>query len=150
MNLKDIVEILKSKQYKLTPQRIAIIKSMLESKKPLSASEAYSLVRQQHPNVSLDTVYRSLNLLCQLGVVTKINIANRERELFELSTHHHHLVCLKCNDVFCINCCPIEKNTPLLEAAATHEFEITGHAFEVYGYCQKCRKTAKHSEDLIN
>ncbi|MGF7184394.1 Fe2+ or Zn2+ uptake regulation protein [Desulfitispora alkaliphila] len=138
MNLKDITQSLKDSGYKLTPQRIAIIKVMLSFDKPVSASKAHQKLKEHHPNVSLDTIYRSLHLLSSLGIVTQINLANRERELFELAHHHHHLVCLKCGKVICFDACPMSC-TETEEIAVNQNFSIVSHAFEVYGYCSNCK-----------
>ncbi|MDW7674936.1 MAG: Fur family transcriptional regulator [Bacillota bacterium] len=138
MNLKEITQTLKAKQYKLTPQRIAIIKIMLEVNHPLSALDVFQKVKVYHSNISLDTVYRSLHLLAAIGVVSLINIANRERELFELAQHHHHLVCTKCGQVICMESILMEHDTIMQQAATTENFQVTGHAFEVYGFCSNC------------
>lgn len=138
MDLESITNSLKEQGYKLTPQRIAIIKLLLDYQSPISATDTYAKVRTQHPNISLDTVYRNLHLLSDLGVVSQINLANREIELFELSHHHHHLICLKCGEVTCVDSCPFP-NSKAEQDALSRDFTIVSHAFEVYGYCSGCK-----------
>lgn len=140
---EEIIRILKEKGCKITPQRRAVIQSLLRFDKFPTASEIFKDIRPSNPDVGLDTVYRNLNLLVGLGVVNQINLPGKEVKVFELATakHHHHLVCLGCGEANCLNYCPVDEKG--LQKAAGLEFEIVGHSLELYGYCKKCKVTDK-------
>lgn len=139
MRFGDILERLRDNGLKLTPQRVAIVRTLLESKAPMSAQEVLKKVRTEHPSVSLDTVYRNLSLLTEVGLANQVNLQNREISRFEFqgdAHHHHHVVCLKCSRAFCVDICPSKIVQPPSEDP---EFKVVGHAFEVYGYCSRCQ-----------
>lgn len=125
---------------KLTPQRLEIVRILVEATEPLSAQEVTQAVRAVHPNVSLDTVYRNLAMLSEAALVNQINLQNRESTRYEFQGeggHHHHFVCLGCGKSFCVESCP----TPEVQSRPTEDpnFRVVGHAFEVYGYCTGCQ-----------
>ncbi|HHW56731.1 MAG TPA: transcriptional repressor [Clostridia bacterium] len=135
-------EKLKDKGYKLTTQRRVILDVIMENReKHLSSEEIYDLVRQKYPEIGLATVYRTLLLFEELGIVYKLNFDDgRNRyELYHNEVHqHHHLICLKCGAV-------IEMEGDLLEdlekaIEETKDFEILDHNVKFFGYCSKCRK----------
>lgn len=139
MNQEQLVRKLRDKGYKITPQRRAIIDALLDHAEPPSAKEVLDSVRDRFPDMSLDTVYRNLNLLADLGVVHQINLRGKETTHFEIGgCHHHHLICLKCGRSLCMEFCLLDDRG--LTAAEEQGFEVVGHAFEIYGYCQACRK----------
>lgn len=142
MDLESVLQRLKQQGLKLTPQRLEILRIVMEARQPLTAQEIAQAVRAAHPHVSLDTVYRNLTLLTECGLVNQVNLQNRESTRFEFqgeSGHHHHFVCLECGRSFCVESCP----SPLmhLKPAADPGFKVMGHAFEVYGYCTACQAT---------
>lgn len=139
-SVESVLEQLKKKGYRRTPQRERIVEILWESEAPLTARALHEKVRAVFPHVSLDTVYRNLELLREAGLVSQINLQSRESARFELQKggeHHHHLVCLGCGDSICLPLCPID----LSELTEKHagEFTVTNHAFELYGYCKDCR-----------
>lgn len=140
MQLQDLLHDLKRKGYKTTPQRKAVIQALLDLGERPTAKEVWSEVQKTFPNTSLDTVYRNLHLLVDLGVVSQINLRFRDSSRFELTglSHHHHLICLGCGETVCLESCPIDYSAILQEGQK--DFEIVGHAFEVYGYCPECRQ----------
>jgi Fe2+ or Zn2+ uptake regulation protein len=137
MAIKMVLEKLKAHGYKLTPQRIKLIHILAEVKKPTSAGEIYQKAREFFPGISQETVYRNLKLLTNLGLVSNSNISNRNAEAFEISNHHHHLVCLACSKVICLDICPLEANA-ILPETSTHSFKVVSHTLEFYGYCARC------------
>ncbi|SEP39586.1 Fur family transcriptional regulator [Propionispora vibrioides] len=141
--LKDIIEKLRSKGCKITPQRRIIIQSLIKFTKFPTASELCNDIRQTNPEISLDTVYRNLNLLIDMGVVNQINLPGKDANVFELSLegHHHHLVCLGCGAADCLDYCPVDEKE--LQKATGLKFEIIGHSLELYGYCEKCKALSK-------
>jgi len=139
--VEKLITILRERGYKITPQRRAVITAFLESDKFATAQQILDRVRETNPDMSLDTVYRNLALLVNLGVISEINIRGKDGNIYELITteHHHHLVCLNCGKAECLDFCPI--NCEKLENASKNGFNITSHSLEFYGYCYNCRTT---------
>lgn len=136
MNELEIIQQIKSKGFKITPQRRAIIEALLLPNRPPTARDVLDIVRHKFPEISLDTVYRNLNLLADIGCVIQINLKNSETSRFEiLKHHHHHLICLSCGEAVCLEKCMLDNHMGVLKDKG---YEIVGHAFEIYGYCPSC------------
>lgn len=137
MTKKEIIQRIKEKGFKITPQRRAIVDALLFMGKPQTAKEVLTEVRNSHPEISLDTVYRNLNFLGEIGILARLNLKSSEKSRYEIvKKHHHHLICLGCGESLCIEHCPLE-NCPCI--SGENGYEIVGHAFEIYGYCPVCR-----------
>lgn len=138
--METIVNLLRSKGYKITPQRRAVIDALKHCGKFSTAQNILDFVKKSHPNVSLDTVYRNLNMLAEIGFVHEINTKNRDGNVFEIAgkEHHHHFVCTECGRLECMEACPV--NEEIIGLALERGFEITGHLFELYGRCSSCRQ----------
>ncbi|MDD4334176.1 MAG: Fur family transcriptional regulator [Desulfotomaculaceae bacterium] len=147
MTETEIIQKIKTKGFKITSQRRAIIKALLVSDRPPTAKAVFEIVRDKYPDVSLDTVYRNLNLLARIGCVTKINLKNSEKSRFELLKHHHHyhLVCLGCGEAVCLKKCLLDMHIDVLKGKG---YKIVGHAFEIYGYCPSCCNAAEKSKEV--
>lgn len=80
------------------------------------------------------TVYRTLDLLSELGLVRRLDLGDGPR--YELAEdHHHHLVCEDCGSVSEFQQCPLNlDNLPAMDG-----FEVRAHSLEVYGRCSDCR-----------
>lgn len=142
MDLKDInspEDILKDKGYKLTQQRKAIIDVLRSCRCPHTANEILSLVSGEYSGINFSTIYRNLELLVRLGIVEKLNLSEGYCH-FKLAgeKHHHHIICSQCGEIREIEICPFSQ---IIEKARLEEldFEPTGHKFEIYGICSKCR-----------
>ncbi len=140
--MESLKDQLKEKGYKLTPQRRATLDTIIENQgKHLSTEEIYDMVKEKCPEIGLATVYRTLQLLDELDVISKINFDDGCSR-YELNTHqddhqHHHLICLKCGNV-------IEVEVDLMDALESeieknYNFEIRDHKVKFFGYCNKCR-----------
>jgi Fur family ferric uptake transcriptional regulator len=142
----DMVELrrrFREKHYKVTPQRQKILEAFMEhEEKHLSAEDVYSLLRSDAPDIGLATVYRTLEMLEELGFLHRIEFGDGKSR-YELATDssahaHHHLICLSCSKV-------IEFDDDLMETlesfvSRTADFQITDHQVKFYGYCSECRK----------
>ncbi len=138
--MEEFISELKDRGYKITPQRREILRVLIEAKGHQSAQEVHDGIRERFPDVSLDTVYRNLRLLTELGLVNQVNFKSTEVGRFELDdkeAHHHHLVCLGCGRVLQLDYCPI--GTREASGAGFGDFRVVDHAFEVYGYCGECQ-----------
>lgn len=142
INIDAIKEKLQKEGYKLTTQRRAILKVIIDNNdKHLSSDEVFSIVREDYPELGIATVYRTLQLFEKLNIVYKLNFDDGCSR-YELSAgsdnhHHHHLICLSCGKV-------IEVKLDLLEALEEEiesegQFAIVDHNVKFYGYCSECR-----------
>jgi len=133
--------------YRMTIPREAILDVLCKTAKHLSAEDIYLVVHKTYPHIGLTTVYRTLELLVQMGVVFKFDFGDG-RARFELSedpqgtTHHHHLVCTNCNRVIDYTDF-IDEEVELLTQtekglAKKYNFKITNHLLQFYGLCDKC------------
>ena len=97
---EDIISKLSELGYRLTPQRMMIVSAIEKSDDHISAEEIYALVVAKYPNVNISTVYRTLELLKRLGLVTETDFGGgRVRYHPAGKGHHHHLVCQECGAI---------------------------------------------------
>lgn len=144
ITMSHLKEMFRERQYKLTAQRQIVLQVFLDHQdEHLSAEDVHNILRDQSSEIGLATVYRTLELLSDLGVLQKMNFGDgRSRyEINETSTtrhHHHHLICLACGKVK-------EFEDDLLETlenavARKSNFKIVDHQLKFYGYCQECQE----------
>ncbi|MCU9595439.1 transcriptional repressor [Caldibacillus thermolactis] len=141
--LEKIKKQLHSSSYKLTPQREATVRVLLEHEEDhLSAEDVYLLVKEKAPEIGLATVYRTLELLTELKVVDKINFGDgvsRYDLRKEGATHfHHHLVCIECGSVEEIQEDLLEDVESIVEER--WNFIIKDHRLTFHGICRNCQK----------
>ncbi|MFY7806516.1 MAG: Fur family transcriptional regulator [Limnoraphis robusta] len=104
-NNRSIKSELNQKGCRLTPQREKIMQVFhsLPQGKHLSAEELHHFLQGQGENISLSTVYRTLHLLTNIGILRELELAegHKHYELFSgQSRRHHHLVCVQCYKTF--------------------------------------------------
>ncbi|RKY41030.1 MAG: transcriptional repressor [Candidatus Makaraimicrobium thalassicum] len=134
--------------YRLTVPRQAILNVLSRTSRHLSAEDIYLEVHKVHPHVGLTTVYRTLELLAEMGMIFKFDFGDG-RARYELSegpksAHHHHLICTGCRRVIDYSGFMDEELEFLKRAekglAKKYDFEIKSHLIQFYGLCDKCRK----------
>lgn len=140
--IKKIKQQLQAQGYKLTSQREATVKVLLENEEDhLSAEDVYLLVKKTAPEIGLATVYRTLELLNDLKIIHKLNfgdgVARYEFRAEDAKYHHHHLVCHHCGSVEEI----LEDWLEPIEERVMKDFDfhILDHRLIFYGICRKCK-----------
>ena len=134
--------------YRLTIPRQAILDVLSKTSKHVSAEDVYFSVHRVYPGVGLTTVYRTLELLVQMGLVFKFDFGDG-RARYELSEgpkgtrHHHHLVCTACSRVIDYTDF-IDEEIELLNQtekglSKKFNFKITNHLIQFYGLCDRCK-----------
>lgn len=136
-DLGRIELVLKEKGYKLTEQRRLIIEIFNENPGYHTAQEIFDWVKEKYKGINFSTIYRNLELLCNLEVIKKLYMdsGTSHYELCGLK-HHHYIICKKCGDTKEIEICPYANMEE--EQLRAMGFEATDHKFEIYGYCSKC------------
>lgn len=144
--LEKIKKMLHTSSYKLTPQREATVRVLLENEEDhLSAEDVYLLVKEKSPEIGLATVYRTLELLTELKVVDKINFGDgvsRYDLRKEGAAHfHHHLVCIECGSVEEIQEDLLDDVEAIVEEK--WNFIVKDHRLTFHGICKNCQKKGK-------
>ena len=135
--------------HRITLGREAILDALIKAKKHLSAEDIYNKVHPSYPAIGLTTVYRTLELLTNMGLVFKFDFGDG-RARYELvegsgkSHHHHHLVCESCKRVIDYTDF-IDEEIELLKKtekglSKKYNFDIKNHLIQFYGLCNECRK----------
>ncbi len=115
--------------YKATPQRTAVLRALIAEQ-----HQSLEEIRARCPEVGLVTVYRTLGLLGELGIVRRLDLGDGAR--YELAEdHHHHMICESCGDISEFEECPLD---PARLSFGDYEFEVRSHSIEVYGRCAAC------------
>jgi Fur family ferric uptake transcriptional regulator len=138
--MKEMVAALKQKGHKLTPQRRAVLRVIALSQSHLTPAIIHERACQTHPGIGLVTIYRTLNMLHELGFICEVHgEGSRPSYLFRrIHQHHHHLVCSDCGAVVNFTDCDLDS----LERRLSEKtgFLIQEHLLEFHGLCPKCRK----------
>jgi Fur family ferric uptake transcriptional regulator len=131
-------KILQEKGYRLTPQRMMVLDALHSIDQHISAEEIYGQVRAKYPYANISTIYRTLELLKELGLVTEIDLDDgRIRYHLTEKGHHHHLICSKCGDVIDL---PEHILLPLKEILLNdYKFEADLKHLAIFGLCKSCR-----------
>lgn len=132
---------LKREGYRATPQRRAILESMLNTgRENVTAEEICRRARGVCPTVNLATTYRTLDLFGRLGMVRRLTYGDG-RSVFCPNVHpHYHGTCLRCGAVVDIPRGRVTKSLDQAQAKLTDgTFVVVGHRIEFYGYCAGCR-----------
>jgi Fur family ferric uptake transcriptional regulator len=135
----DIVKKLTEQGYRLTPQRIMIISAIENSDGHISAEEIYAQVIARYPQVNISTVYRTLELLKQLGLVTETDFGEGRVRYHPVGKgHHHHLVCQDCGAIIDLN----ESMLAPLKDVLLREYGFSADLrhLAIFGRCVKCSK----------
>ncbi len=130
-----------SSNYKLTKPREDILKVFVENKtNHFSAEELYNEVKKINKDIGLATVYRTLDIFCELNILHELdfNSGYKRYEVNIEEKHHHHLICLECGQITEFNDQVLENFEEDLEK--THNFNIVSHRIKFYGFCQQCKQ----------
>jgi Fur family ferric uptake transcriptional regulator len=133
----EIVKKLTDEGYRLTPQRLMIVSAIENSDGHVSAEEIYAQVVAKYPHVNISTVYRTLELLKELGLVTETDFGEgRVRYHPAQKGHHHHLVCTECGAIIDLD----ESSLSSLKSMLLREYKFSANLkhLAIFGRCDKC------------
>ena len=136
--LKGLAGRLDKLGYRMTPQRQMILSAIQDSDTHISAEEIYAQVAKQYPQVNISTVYRTLELLKHLGLVTETDLGDgMVRYHCAEKGHHHHLVCTNCGAVIDLDEAVV---SPLEEILIKkYQFKPDLKHLAIFGRCENCQ-----------
>jgi Fur family peroxide stress response transcriptional regulator len=96
---EQLLASLRQRHYRMTPQRMAMVRLIASSEGHPSAAQLYARIKGQFPSMSLATVYKTLDLLKELGQVLEIDLRDDSHYDGNRPQPHTHLICSKCNKI---------------------------------------------------
>ncbi len=122
---------------KVTPQRIAIYKELASTDQHPSTETIYKKIKDYYPNISLTTVYRTLETFEKLGLISVVNVLYNAARYDANLDPHHHIVCTECKkveDVYddSLNNLDISNKT-------LGDYKVEGYSLLLSGLCKSCR-----------
>lgn len=133
---------LRQQGYRLTPQRRAVLDVIAATDEHLTPAEIYRRVRRQRRGIGLVTVYRTLDIFSELGLICELRAEEGRRTylLTRPAEHHHHLICSSCGTVVDFAGCQLQD----LERRLSQDtgFQIDRHVLEFSGCCPGCQRAA--------
>lgn len=146
-SLDDILKKLQDSGYKITKPREYVAKVLSEnSEKHYTVEELFDEVNKKFPPIGLATIYRSVNLFYDLGIITKLDLldGHDRYELVKDTHHHHHLICSKCFTIIEVQEDFLDELE--LQIEKQYGFHVEGHMVKFYGLCSSCLKNIKDTK----
>lgn len=136
--IEEFKLILNSHSQKITTPRLDILRILKSNHKPLTISEIHNSIKNK--KTDLATVYRTINLFAELGIVNEIDFKDdfKRYELVYDRHHHHHIVCRKCKSVENVEACVLDELEKFLFKKG---YTNISHSLEFFGLCGKCSRT---------
>lgn len=138
MRNTDMAEGLRAHGYKLTRQRLAVIRALRETDEHMTPGDVLERGRTSYPRLGLTTIYRTLEILSELGFVRRVHLEEGCRAYAQAKERNgHHLVCQSCHRVVDFPCSGLEE---LIESTAQRTgFAVESHLLELVGLCPACQ-----------
>lgn len=130
--------LLQKKKLKFTEERRLLLEEAMNERTHFDADAWYDRLRKKGLSISRDTVFRSIPLLLEAGILQK-SVGKGRGEYFESAgaRHHDHMICIVCGKVIEFSSEAIEKLQD--EIAESNGFKLTFHDHRLFGYCNGCR-----------
>ena len=123
---------------KITPQRIVIYRELLRSKDHPNAEALHKRIKKIIPDISLDTVNRTLLTFSKIGIVKNVEGYGEPRRYDPSMENHHHFRCINCNSLIDFNYKPYDDI--IIPGEIKKRFSVLNKKILLEGYCDKCRK----------
>jgi len=142
--LNTIVARLRERGYRITPQRMAILKVFAASENHPSVEQVYEQVQREFPMTSLATVYKTVTVLKDLGEILELGFGNGGNRYDGAKPYPHpHLICLRCQTIIDPDLGVVD-DLPQ-ELAQKYGYQIVNHRLDFYGICPRCQREIQES-----
>jgi Fur family peroxide stress response transcriptional regulator len=137
----ELVAALKEREYRLTPQRVELVRLIASSEGHPSAAQLYARIKRQFPTMSHATVYKTLALLKDMGQVLEIDLRDDSHYDGNRPHPHPHLICTKCNKIIDGEADFDPSAIRKLEQASG--YKILRSQVSFYGLCPECKQSSQ-------
>jgi Fur family ferric uptake transcriptional regulator len=137
----EVVEALQQIGYRLTPQRMMILEAIADCEGHISAEGIHEAVRTAYPYLDISTVYRTLDLLKSLHLVSETQLGRGHAQYELLSKgRHHHLICTDCGTILDFPDSFLDPVRAFTERE--YDFHAESEHLAIFGICSACRRDA--------
>ncbi len=136
--MNTLVNQLRSRRISVTPQRLAILANLESRRDHPTAEQIYQDVRRDLPTISFNTVYKTLEVFCQKGLIIKVNPLHEVARYDFDTSHHAHLICRQCR--FILDLSEEVAPAPSLPPEVLAGFQVEQYSLIYWGLCPKCQK----------
>jgi Fur family peroxide stress response transcriptional regulator len=133
----ELIALLKERDYRLTPQRVELVRLIVASAGHPSAAQLYARIKCQFPTMSQATVYKTLALLKDMGQVLEIDLMDDSHYDGNRPQPHSHLICIKCNKI--IDGESDFDPSAILKLEQASGYKILRSQISFYGLCPDCK-----------
>ncbi|MGC8897843.1 MAG: Fur family transcriptional regulator [Bacteroidota bacterium] len=135
--LSEFTRLSRERGLSITHQRLAVYRELLASGEHPDAETIYKSIHEKYPTISLATVYKALDTLLELGVITMVKSTDGIMRFDANTDPHHHLVCVRCGKLVDIGS---EELGPLPALRSRLKgFKVINYSIEVEGICAECQ-----------
>ncbi len=136
MNLhKDTI---RNKGLRVTPARIAVLRILEESQKPVDIATIYSEISKHHVDADQATIYRIIENFLEKNLITKVQFHEKKFFYEAKRPEHHHAICDECGKIEDISNCSIKRTEARIKEKTG--FLVKTHSLEFFGTCSDCLK----------
>ena len=137
--LDEMLSKLKEHGFRITPQRLAILKVLAVSEGHPSVEKIYEQVRRDFPTTSIATVYKTIHMLKEINEVLELGFPDGSNRYDGNNPFpHSHVICIKCQKIFDPDLESLQDMTA--EVSASTGFEIMTHRLDFFGLCPECQR----------
>jgi Fur family transcriptional regulator, peroxide stress response regulator len=137
IRLQQMIAKLKFHNFRITPQRLAVLKILAASQDHPSVERIYEHVKKTFPTTSLATIYKTITLLKEVNEILEIRFSEGSRYDGNKPYPHPHVICLNCKKIIDPDLMGLGKLTE--EAAQRTGFQIMDHRLDFFGICPECQ-----------
>ncbi|MEZ0344598.1 MAG: transcriptional repressor [Caldimicrobium sp.] len=120
---------------KITPQRLAILEYLENNREHPSAEDIYNALKERFPSMSFATVYNTLEVLMEKGLIKEIGIDSSKKRFDPVVHPHHHFICRKCGHIL-----DVEKDFDIIIPQELSECKILDFQVVFSGLCPECKE----------
>src|SRR4030042_4211621 len=143
--MENLIQQLRDRRIAVTPQRLAVMAALQSRRDHPTADHIYQEVRRQLPAISFNTVYKTLEILCQQGMVIKVNPLHAVARYDGETGRHAHLICRQCHRI--IDLALEGSEVPALPEGALQGFQIEHPSLTFGGPWPRCHTLEHHARD---
>ena len=134
---KKVTELLRSKGFKVTPQRLAIYNALCNTKSHPNAEMIFNKLQPYYPTMSLATIYKTVDILHEIGLINILNIGEDSFRYDARIDSHAHVCCTQCGR---IEDASVNLDECCRDVAKATAYDLQRYQLYFYGLCSECQK----------